>query len=85
MNRLTDRRTAQQVKENAEGLLKKGFAPAVSDQIYIKLAEYENAEEEATMMFLCDASKNNYCTKENCRINGGECYQTHRIECRIRK
>lgn len=82
MNRLTDRRTAQQVKENAAGLLEKGLAPAVSDQIYIKLAEYENAEEEGVTLYLCDPVLNTSCDKSNCYINGGDCMLTININCR---
>lgn len=46
MKRLTDRKTAEAVKENAEKLQAAGFEPSISDLIYIKLAEYENAEED---------------------------------------
>lgn len=43
--RLTDRRTAEAVKANAEGLQAKGFKVPISDLRYIKLADYENKEE----------------------------------------
>ena len=46
MNRLTDKVTAAALKRNAEGLQAAGFTPDISDLRYIKLAEYENAEEE---------------------------------------
>ena len=46
MERLTDRRTAEQVRENIEGLQAKGFEVSIGDLRYIKLAEYENAEED---------------------------------------
>lgn len=46
MNRLTDRRTAEQVRENIEGLQAKGFEVSIDDLRYVKLAEYENKEEE---------------------------------------
>ena len=46
MERLTDRRTAEQVRENIEGLIAAGVEPSVSDVIYVKLAEYEDKEEE---------------------------------------
>ena len=82
MNRLTDRRTAQQVKENAAGLLEKGLAPAVSDQIYIKLAEYENAEEEGVTLYFCNPELNTGCEKSSCYINGGGCMQTTNIKFR---
>ena len=45
MERLTDRKTAADLKRNCEGLRKKGIEPSMSDLRYIKLAEYENKEE----------------------------------------
>lgn len=45
MERLTDRKTAAVLKENAEKLQAAGFAVDISNLRYIKLAEYENAEE----------------------------------------
>lgn len=45
MQRLTDKRTAEALKHNAEGLIAKGVKPAIDDLRYIKLAEYENEEE----------------------------------------
>jgi hypothetical protein len=46
MNRLTDRRTAEQVRENIKKLRAAGVEPSVSDVRYVKLADYENKEEE---------------------------------------
>lgn len=46
MNRLTDRRTAEQVRENIEKLQAAGFEVSIGDLRYVKLAEYENAEED---------------------------------------
>jgi hypothetical protein len=46
MNRLTDRRTAEQVRENIEKLRAAGVEPSVGDVRYVKLAEYEDKEEE---------------------------------------
>lgn len=46
MNRLTDRRTAEAVRENIEKLRAAGFEVSIGDLRYIKLAEYENKEEE---------------------------------------
>lgn len=43
--RLTDRKTAADLKANAESLRALGFEPSILDQRYIKLAEYEDAEE----------------------------------------
>lgn len=48
MERLTDRKTAADLKRNAEGLQAKGIEPNMSDLRYIKLAEYENREERET-------------------------------------
>lgn len=45
MERLTDRRTAQQVRENIEKLRAAGVEPSISDVRYVKLAEYEDKEE----------------------------------------
>lgn len=43
--RLTDRKTAADLKANAESLRELGFEPSILDRRYIKLAEYEEAEE----------------------------------------
>lgn len=45
MKRLTDRRTAAELKANGERLRELGFEPSILDLRYIKLAEYEDAEE----------------------------------------
>lgn len=45
MERLTDRKRAQTLKDNAEKLEAAGFAVESSHKIYIRLAEYEDAEE----------------------------------------
>lgn len=45
MQRLTDKRTAEALKHNADGLKAKGFEPPMEHQRYIKLADYENEEE----------------------------------------
>ena len=45
MERLTDRKTAEALKRNADGLKRAGIEPNMSDLRYIKLAEYENREE----------------------------------------
>ena len=47
MKRLTDRGTAEVLRSNMEGLKKAGIEPPIEDLRYIKLAEYENAEEDA--------------------------------------
>lgn len=46
MKRMTDRKLASELKRNAEGLIKAGIEPSISDLRYIKLAEYENKEED---------------------------------------
>ena len=45
MKRLTDRKTAAELKANAESLRELGFGPSILDKRYIKLAEYEDIEE----------------------------------------
>ena len=47
MERLTDRRTAAELKKNVDGLRAAGLEPSIMDKRYIKLAEYENREERA--------------------------------------
>lgn len=45
MKRLTDKRTAETLRSNAEKLRAKSFEIPIDDLRYIKLAEYENEEE----------------------------------------
>lgn len=45
MKRLTDRKVAADLKKNIEGLRAVGAEPSMSDLRYVKLAEYEDAEE----------------------------------------
>lgn len=45
MERLTNKKTYEEIKHNAEALRAAGFEPTISDQRYIKLAEYENRDE----------------------------------------
>lgn len=45
MERLTDRKTAADLKTNYEGLRAAGMPPDIATERYIKLAEYENQEE----------------------------------------
>lgn len=51
--RLTDRETANALRENIEKLLKAGMDSEVSvmDLSYVKLAEYENREEDLTRVY----------------------------------
>lgn len=46
MNRLTDRKTAEAVKANIEKLQAAGADVSIIDLRYVKLAEYENTEED---------------------------------------
>lgn len=45
MERLTNKKTAADLKRNVEGLQAAGVEPNISDLRYIKLAEYENIED----------------------------------------
>lgn len=45
MKRLTDRKTAEDLRRNVEGLQKAGIEPDISDLRYIRLAAYEDDEE----------------------------------------
>lgn len=58
MERLTDRATAEALKANAEKLRAAGLEPSEMDKRYMKLAEYENAEEEVEdSVFFNDSGK----------------------------
>lgn len=46
MRRLTDSRTAQQLRDNASGLISKGFEVPIDDLRYIRLAEFEEREQQ---------------------------------------
>ena len=50
MERLTDRKTAEALRANAEKLLSKGMQVDISDLRYIKLACYENEQERREMI-----------------------------------
>lgn len=49
--RLTDPKTAADLKSNAEGLMRVGIQPSVDTLIYIKLAEYENQQENQKILW----------------------------------
>ena len=51
--RQTDRRTAEALKKNILGLVERGITPSVMDIRYVKLAEYENLEENLRRAY-CD-------------------------------
>ena len=46
MTRLTNRKTAEDLRSNSEELRKAGVEPNAEDLRYIRLAEYENREED---------------------------------------
>lgn len=49
MERLTNRKTADAVRRNLEGLKSKGMETSRLEEEYVKLAEYENKEEDGYM------------------------------------
>ena len=51
--RQTDRQTAEALKKNILGLIERGLTPSIMDIQYVKLAEYENREEELARLYSC--------------------------------
>lgn len=51
--RQTDRKTAEALKKNILGLVERGLTPSIMDIRYVKLAEYENREEELARLYSC--------------------------------
>lgn len=51
--RQTDRQTAEALKKNIIRLVEKGLPPSIMDIRYVKLAEYENREEELARLYSC--------------------------------
>lgn len=51
--RQTDRQTAEALKKNILGLVERSLTPSVMDIRYVKLAEYENREEELARLYSC--------------------------------
>lgn len=51
--RQTDRQTAEALKKNILGLVERGLTPSVMDIRYVKLAEYENRDEELEKLYSC--------------------------------
>lgn len=51
--RQTDRETAEALKKNILGLIERGLTPSIMDIRYVKLAEYENREEELARLYSC--------------------------------
>lgn len=49
--RQTDRQTAEALKRNILGLVERGLTPSVMDIRYVKLAEYENREEDLRRIY----------------------------------
>lgn len=81
MERLTDSKTAADLKANYESLRAAGQPRDWDIERYIKLAEYEDAEskkhyEKPAIIYVCDPNKNLKCEKTACFKNGGECSLT---------
>lgn len=53
IKRQTDRQTAEALKKNVLGLIERGLTPSIMDIRYVKLAEYENREEELARLYSC--------------------------------
>ena len=51
MQRLTNREEAEKVRQNMEKLIAAGVEPSRIDREYVKLAQYENAEEDRERLF----------------------------------
>lgn len=51
--RQTDRKTAEALRKNILGLVERGLTPSIMDIRYVKLAEYENREEELARLYSC--------------------------------
>lgn len=51
--RQTDRQIAEALKKNILGLVERGLTPSIMDIRYVKLAEYENREEELARLYSC--------------------------------
>lgn len=62
MERLTDRKTANDLRRNYEGLRAAGMPRDIMTERYIKLAEYENDEEDQE---LAQWPKENPAIKDN--------------------
>ena len=74
MERLTDRTRAQKIKENADKLRAAGVAVSPDHELYIRLAEYENAEEiSARRKEKCKEILNYYGAESQLRELAVEC------------
>ena len=51
MKRLTDRRTAETVRANLNKLRASGQRTSILDEMYVRLADYENEEERREMNY----------------------------------
>ena len=60
MRRLTDNRTAQQLRDNASRLISKGFTVPIEDLRYIRLAEYEEREQQRELFTVSYDSDEEY-------------------------
>ena len=76
MERLTDRKTAADLKKNVDDLRATGLEPTISDQRYIKLAEYENRDERRMSERLLSYQLPGYAIDEDpycgAEMGGGE-------------
>lgn len=68
MERLTDKKVAENLKSNIEGLKRAGLDASIDDLRYIKLAEYEN--EEDIFLESDRTEKQRYCCKCGARMDG---------------
>lgn len=82
MERLTDSKTATDLKANYESLRAAGQPRDWDIERYIKLAEYEDIEEikkryeKPEILYECDPNKNLKCKKTGCFTSGRECRLT---------
>lgn len=60
MERLTDRKTAEDLKKNVETLLAADMVVSIEHLRYIKLAEYEDEEERRQLITRVNENDENY-------------------------
>lgn len=58
--RLTDRKTAEKVRQNMEGLREKGMDISISDERYVRLAAFENLMEDESIFFILEKDADIY-------------------------
>ena len=62
--RLTDKRTAEEIRNNVQGLIDAGIEPQKSDLIYIKLAEKEESIKDLESSLADSTIKERYLRDE---------------------